>query len=526
MRISRRGMLGGIGSAGVSFGFTGFPAGAEQPRSAGKETPKNIIFCVVDGMAAAALTMADYLQQLTLGKHSYWHDLMNAEDIVLGMQETRSLNSVVTDSAAASSAWGCGRRIWNGQINMFPDGTELRPIASIVQEAGMRTGLVTTTTITHATPAGFAVNCVQRDLEALIAEKYLKSGVEVLMGGGAKAFSPELRKDKRDLYADFAKAGFAVAKTRSELMRTAPKGKVLGIFNDSHMPYTVDHVNDAMLWETRPTLAEMTAHAIRNLSNSPKGFLLQIEGGRVDHGGHADDLAALVYDQIAFEEAVKVAVDFARRDGNTLVIVTADHATGGPALNGAGDEYSDSTAGLLHLKNMKCSYGPLVEAIGANPSAAKVRDTVTEKLGITLTNEEADALVQTLGGKSPFALSEFYSGAFATMGVILGNHTKVTWTSLNHTADHVVVAALGPGKDMFRGITPNYQFFSKMLAAREISFQNPPQMDLEKARPFYDKLKVGLLANPDLFEQYALHDDECPGMDHVAAMKPRLASVR
>jgi alkaline phosphatase len=459
-------------------------------------------------MAVSALTMADYLRQLTVGKHSYWHDLINAPDVILGLQETRSLNSLVTDSAAASSAWGCGRRIWNGQLNMFPDGTELRPIASIAREAGMRTGLVTTTTITHATPAGFAVNCVQRDLEALIAEKYLKAGVDVLMGGGAKAFDSTLRKDKRDLYADFAKAGYKVAKNRKELMATPKSGKVLGIFNNGHMPYTVDRNHDATLQETRPTLAEMTAHAIENLKNSPKGFLLQIEGGRVDHGGHANDLAALVYDQIAFEEALKVAVDFARKDGETLVVLTTDHACGGPALNGAGDEYSDSNSGLLHLTKMKCSYDTLLATIGENPTPATVRDVIADRYAIAITPQEAEALVQTTAGKSPFAVSEFYNDTLSTLAVVLGNHTKVTWTSLHHTADHVVVLALGPGKETFRGIVPNYQFFQKMLSARELKWQNPPQMDFEKARPFYEKLRVGLLADPELHEMYSLHEDD------------------
>lgn len=480
MNLSRRHLLGAsaAGLGATAFGVPFFQTG--RGRKSGRR-PKNVIFCVADGMAAATLSMADQFLRLRDGKPSYWRTLMQRGDVHRGLQDTRSLNSLVTDSAAASSAWGSGRHIWNGQLNEFPDGTKLRPIASLMAEKGVRVGLVTTTTITHATPSGFAINCDSRDNEPLIAERYLDSGVAVLMGGGAKFFEAASRKDGRDLYADFAKRGYAVAKTRDELM-AAPKGeRLLGIFSPSHVPFTVDRDNDPAIAAAVPTLAEMTKAALARLDGGKNGFLLQIEGGKVDHGAHANDLAAMVYDQIAFEEAVKAAIEFAEKDGETLVIVTTDHACGGPSLNGDGEEYIESTAGLMTLTNMRSSYAPLMALIGKSPTAATIQDAVRAKLGIGLTAPEAEAVVQAMAGKSPFALGGFHGWPGGTLAMVLGNHSKVTWTSGNHTSDHVIVTAFGPGSERVSGLQENIGFFDLMLATKGIRWSNPT-MDFATAQ--------------------------------------------
>jgi alkaline phosphatase len=448
-----------------------------------KKTPKNIIFCVSDGMPISMVTMADYFQQELYGRPSFLATLMDAEDVTLGWQETRSLSSVVTDSSAASSAWSSGQRICNGQVNAYPDGTLLRPIASLVSEKGGRVGLVTTTRITHATPAGFGVAHPHRDDEDAIAMKYLASGVDILMGGGNKHFDATKRADKTDLYATFQKAGFAIAHQSSEL-KALSRGnkdnkKVLGVFSDSHLPYTVDHPSDAV-----PTLAQMASKALELLKGAPKGFLLQIEGGRVDHAGHANDAAAMLREQIGFEEAVKVAVDFARADGDTLVVITADHATGGPALNGFGEEYSDSALGLRRIGNIPMSYELLLPKLKDAPK--KARDIVAVEMGIALTEPEADVLTATLLGKPTFAVSQFYKDPSATLGVLLGNHIGVTWTSLNHTADHVLVAALGPGSEGFSMLTPNKAFYKTLCAPWDIRYENPT-MDVETAQKYLIK---------------------------------------
>jgi alkaline phosphatase len=498
--ITRRGLLQS-GSAGVLAAFPGSEINPQRKPFSGKH-PKNIIFCVADGMAMSTVTMSNYFQQITHGRSSYWMELINSDFAISGLQNTRSLNSLVTDSAAASSAWGSGRHIWNGQLNAYPDGTELRPLASLLHEAGINTGLVTTTTITHATPSGFAISCINRDLEGLIAEKHLESNVSVLMGGGARSFSAQLRPDKRDLFAEFAAKGYRVLRNRKELLEYKGVEKTLGIFHDGHMPYTVDHKNSTEYLAEKPTLSEMTAAALRILKSSSRGFVLQVEGGKVDHGGHANDLAALLYDQMAFEEAVKTAVDFALKDRETLVIITADHATGGPALNGAGFEYIESTEGLRTVARMKSSYETIFTALGKTPTASQIRDVINQMLGIELKMAEAQAVADAMGGKSPFALSSFYGGPQATLAMMLGNYTKVTWTSQNHTSDHVLVTAVGPWKEAAAGLTPNVRFFDLMLAAYGLKWNNPT-MSFEEASRYQERLKKAV--TPDMRARWAVN---------------------
>lgn len=503
MKLSRRNLIksGLIGVASAAIGAA--PALADHRKRV--KSAKNIIFCVADGMAMQTVSICDEYQRYVFGRRSYWAELLNQEFVTNGLQVTASLNSVVTDSSAASSAWGCGRHIWNGMVNEFPDGTKLRTLSSLAKEKAMRVGLVTTTTITHATPAGFAVNCSQRDLEALIAEEYLTSSVDVLMGGGDKFFSPAERKDKKDVYGDFRAKGYRVIKNRKELMAGGLGNRVLGVFSDGHLPYTVDRDNSPALQESVPTLAEMAKTAISLLDGTAGGFLLQIEGGRVDHGGHSNDLAGMIYDQIAFEQAVKVAVDYALNDKNTLVIITSDHACGGPSLNGAGNEYIDSTAGLRSIEKMKASYSVISKEILAKPTTAGIKEVMMNRLGIELTNDECDAIVGGATNNSPFKVSQFYRSMTSTLAAILGNHSKVTWTSGNHTSDHVLVTAIGPGSEAVAGITENVALFDIMLAAKSTKWSNPT-MTFEAAKPLYDKMKQKI--DPELLTMYASHDDE------------------
>lgn len=488
MSVSRRSLL----SAGASSLLLGALPAVEAAQKL-KKLPKNIIFCVSDGMALSVPTMADHYMMLLHGKRSYWMELMDRPEAVNGLQETRSLNSLVTDSSAAGSAWGGGRHIWNGMLNMYPDRTALTPLSKYMSSNGVRVGLVTTATMTHATPAGFSVSHVSRDEEAEIAVKYLDAGVDVLLGGGNRFFAADKRKDGVDVYAKFRANGYQTVTSRDELM--AAKGqKVLGIFSESHIPYTIDHVNDPKLMASVPTLAEMSKVALDHLKGSKKGFLLQIEGARIDHAGHGNDFGALLHDQLAFEEAVRVAVEFAMADKETLVIVTTDHCTGGPALNGDGDEYSDSTPGFLTFNGMKSSYGPLLAEIGAAPNAAKVTDAVKNKLGIELKATDAELIVAGMAGTNPLKPFAMHGGATSLLGHVLSNYTKVNWTSNNHTADHVLVTAIGPGAEFARGYHTNVQFFDYLLALKGIKSEQPPQMSFDDAARHYQKLKGEKLA--------------------------------
>ncbi|MEQ1936530.1 MAG: alkaline phosphatase, partial [Fimbriimonadaceae bacterium] len=366
------------------------------------------------------------------------------------------------------------------------DKTKLDTLTALMSGAGVRCGLVTTTTMTHATPAGFAVCNISRGNEGEIAESYLTSGVSVLLGGGNRFFAGDKRPDKVDTYDKFRSAGFTVCRNGTELV-ARPGGKLLGIFSDSHVPFSIDRDNDFDLKRQVPTLATMAQTAIETLKGGKNGFLLQIEGGKVDHAGHSNDVSGMIFDQIAFEEAVKVAVDFALADKETLVIITSDHATGGPSLNGDGTEYFDSTKGLKSLANMKSSVTSLIDSFGKESTPTQVKDKFVEKLGVELTADETATVTDALNGGSPMKNMKFLNSKSGVVGAVLGNHCKVTWTSGNHTCEHVLVTAVGPGSELINGVVQNVAFFDLMLGLKGLKHENP-KMSYEDAYAHYQKL--------------------------------------
>ena len=199
-------------------------------------------------MSVGTLTCADIFSQLTRQRPLAWTQLLR-NPIADRAHEYPLAHSMVTDSSAASSAWGSGSRVVNGAVNVLPDGKLLTPLYALFTDAGWKTGLVTTAEITHATPAGFAVAVRSRGNSDAIATQYLERKIDVLLGGGNPFFDPKRRKDKRDLRADFAKAGYAVVLDKAALAQAPTDTRLLGTFADGHLPYTIDHRADAKLRE-------------------------------------------------------------------------------------------------------------------------------------------------------------------------------------------------------------------------------------------------------------------------------------
>ncbi|NJK92897.1 MAG: twin-arginine translocation signal domain-containing protein [Blastochloris sp.] len=241
--------------------------------------PRNIIFMVSDGMSTGVPGLAEKLSQLSRNQETHWHRLSRDPKTTHGLFDMASMDSMVTDSAPAASAWGSGRRVPNRVINEFPDGTVLRPLCPILKEKGWATGLVTTARVTHATPAGFVAHVPHRDYEDEIALQYLNQ-VDIVLGGGDLHFSNTYRLDGVDLEGQFKQAGYSLLKTRDELLSAASSEqnrKMLGLFYPDHLPYTLDHQQDARLLREVPTLAEMTQAALQGLARSRKGFFLMVE---------------------------------------------------------------------------------------------------------------------------------------------------------------------------------------------------------------------------------------------------------
>ncbi len=464
----RNATLAAAGAAVVSPFQTLAGRGSQAPWYSAKKVAKNIIFMVSDGMSNGTLSMANMLSERRDGKLCAWMSLYQAGEATRGLMDTASANSLVTDSAAASSAWGGGVRVANGALNVTPDGRKPVPILQKFKAAGKAVGCVTTVPITHATPAGFCVNSDKRDDQPGIALMYHDLRFDVMMGGGTEFFSAESREDKQDVFGKFVDSGFQVAKTRDELLAIDAKrgtAPILGVFHEDGMPYALDRENDETLKRSTPTLAEMTGAAIRHLSQNRNGFVLQVEGGKVDWGAHANDVGALLYDQLAFDEAVAAAIAFAEADGNTLVIVTTDHGNANPGLfsGSKADENFERIIGFKHTNDW------VLQGIDRDFTASQVIERIEHAQGIVIKAEEAIRLLaHYVTDRGEDGLYNPYHLPFADLAQIQRPYTSVGWGSMGHSGDHVEIAAYGTGAELLKPFVRNTDMHHLMLVAAEV----------------------------------------------------------
>ncbi|WP_312393147.1 alkaline phosphatase [Chryseobacterium sp.] len=426
---------------------------------------KNIIFMVSDGMSLGTLSMADLYSRNILGKTSHWMNLYHTGKVSRAFMDTASASSIVTDSAAASSAFGGGVRVKNGVLNVGANGERYVPIWQKFKKAGKKAGCVTTVTITHATPAGFCINSDSRNAEPEIAEMYLEQGLDVMMGGGDEFFNPEKRTDRKDIYNLYKQKGYQVLKTKADLTNAKKNGKVLGVFSSGALPYTVDRNNLSDL-QGSPTLAEMAGAAIEQMKDHSEGFVLQVEGGKVDWAAHANDISALIHDQLAFDEAVKTVLDFAEKDGETLVIITTDHGNANP-----GTIYGpDSTSKFNSISNYKYSNEYVLNSIKSDFNLQQIKDWIYETNKIRLSDEEGKHLLDFYLGleKHESGLYNYKKLPYKAFSDIQQKHNNVGWISMDHSGDYVEVAAFGPGKELLPSFVKNTDLHQLLLKASKI----------------------------------------------------------
>lgn len=481
---SRRDVFKLAAAVGLGGGAAGLladtpPADVAKPGAA----PRNIILMVSDGMSLGVPSLAEAFSHVARQRGTAWARLLTTPGVVHGLFDTSSLNSLVTDSAAASSAWGSGSRVFNGALNVLPDGTRLTPIGVLTRDSGRRVGLVTTTRITHATPAGVAAVQPSRDDENDIAPQYVRC-VDVLLGGGRKHFAPGERNDGRDVLREYADAGFTVWTHRSEVSSGPRPDRVLGLFDSGHLPYVIDVRNTPELTERIPTLAELSAAAIDILARSERGYLLQIEGGRVDHAAHANDAAALLWEQLSFDDALDTVLHLVSERDDTLLIVTSDHGNSNPGLNGMGDDYRDSPRCLERVVGARASFAACEKRLGGRPSRELVADVLRASTGVELSSTEIDAVHAALTGADRRAvLNRQQSGWAGVLGQALSNHFGIGWTGTTHTQDWVLVSAIGPGAQRFTGLRHHVAWFAEVAGLWGIRHQNP-EMSAEEAARF------------------------------------------
>ena len=289
---------------------------------AGQTQPKNVIFFIGDGMGPEQVKAANYYNGGSLSFESFPNT---------GFLTTYAANESVTDSAAAATAMATGVKVNNGVISIATpgDGSELETLLEYYQDRGKATGLVTTTYMTHATPAAFGAHESSRTNYAQIANDYLtETRPNILFGGGANGMTS----------AAATTAGYTVVSSLTAMNGVPDDGTnvpmVSGQFGSTHLPY--EYLES---FGTLPHLSDMTAKALSLLDNDSDGLFLMVEGGKIDHAGHMsnDDLGLKtnrnIFETIEFAAAVQEAIDWAAERTDTLILVTADHETGGLTVN-------------------------------------------------------------------------------------------------------------------------------------------------------------------------------------------------
>ena len=432
-----------------------------------KKRAKNIIFLVSDGMSIGTLNMADILAKRMLGRPSNWLNTYAKHEIHRALMDTASASSLVTDSAAASSAWGGGKRVKNGRLNIGDNGEEHTPILQKFKKSGKAVGCVTSVPITHATPAGFCVNNKSRGNQAEIAEDYLKLRFDVMLGGGSEYFSAEERKDGKDMYKAYRENDYGLALNKKELEQLKGTDKpVMGVFHESGIPYALDHKNDNEKSEV-PTLPEMTEFAIEKMSKNPDGFVLQVEGGRVDWAAHGNDTGGLLFDQLAFDECIKTAMDFAENRDDTLVILTTDHGNANPGLFYGSN--ANQNFDLLH--EFKHTNRWILQGIDKSFSKKDIIERVHFAQGYKLFEEEAEVLVEHYKKlPEPTADNNYndYSLPYKKLAEIQSKYTNIGWAGMHHSADYVELGMFGAGVEMLPQFIKNYELHNFMLKAAEL----------------------------------------------------------
>ncbi len=466
-KFFRNGSLAAIGTAVINPFSASAGNSVFELEGKGKKA-KNIIFLVSDGMSTGTLNMADLFLDRITGKGSYWMQLYKESRVSRALMDTASLNSIVTDSSAGSSSWGGGFRVNNGSLNVGPNGEKYLPILQKFKKAGKMVGCVTTVPITHATPAGFCVNSESRSSQAEIAEEYLAIGFDVMMGGGEQYFSADKRKDKTDLYAAYKSKGWQVARTRREMMAASDDKPILGVFGDDALPYYIDRANDPELLSSTPSLAEMTQKAIDRMKKNPKGFVMQVESGKVDWAAHANDIAALIHDQIEFDEAIKVAMDFAEKDKETLVIITTDHGNANPGIIYG----KNANSNFDSLAKYKKTNEWILNQIQPNATVSQVQELVMFANGAFISEEDSKTILSYYNGlqKEDGGLYNYRKLPFKAFAEIQQKTNSVGWISMDHSADYVELAMYGPGSELLKPFVKNTDLHYLMLEATQVAF--------------------------------------------------------
>lgn len=431
-------------------------AEVEAKEKGQKKDPTNVIMLVMDGTSNNVSTLSRW----------YKGEALALDDILTGGVRTYSAESAITDSAPAATALATGNKSNSGYVGVLPSSVTtpgvqnvkeedaFKPVANVLEGAkkdGRATGIVSSSEIQHATPAGFSAHVTSRSNFDDIAEQQVYQGMDVVLGGGLQSLK-EKRKDGENLLEVIEERDYELVTTREELLKTNAD-KIWGSFAPAALAYDFDRKHTRA---EEPTLADMTKKAIDTLNKDKDGFFLMVEGSKVDWAAHANDTIGMISDFLAFDAAVKEALEFAKQDKNTLVIALADHANSGITMGNL------ATTGTYDTTPVSAYIDPLKEATMTVEGALSFLKEDKSNL------EEVAALygLKNLTDKERAALkaSEKLS---STMVKLLAERANIGYTTGGHTGDDMFLYAYGPNKPT--GLVDNTDLAN--LMAETMGFQ-------------------------------------------------------
>ena len=421
---------------------------------------KNVILLIGDGMGVSTMSLARWYKD---GQPLSW------DQYVCGLVRTYSADEPITDSAAAATAMATGHKTKTGFLSVLPDEMNRAPVATVLEGArlsGKSTGLVVTCNLQHATPAAFAAHYPRRSDYETICEQIVYNQVDVLLGGGLKYFTG--RKDREDLLQVLKQKGYMII-TSPEELKSASSSRLAGLFAEVDLSYDLDRD------PTRePSLAEMTETAIKNLSRNKKGFFLMVEGSKIDWANHDHDPVGSVADMMAFDRAVKVALDYALKERNTAVIVVADHSTGGLTIGN--DRSSSKSDGkkvgdfINPLKAASLSAEGLEKLLRPGMTEVEVKAIIGDRYGLgDLTEDELKAIMDYL---AEAARNPKQSGNFKSIvGSMMSKRAMIDWTTGGHTGEEVALAVYHPEGLRPTGVIENIDIARYVAGLMQINLE-------------------------------------------------------
>ena len=401
---------------------------------------KNVIYLIADGMNDGILTASKYYNDIQDG--ILGNDKLAMDTIRSGFVKTSWANGPITDSAPAGTALSTGEKTNPGVVGLDVYGSPRATILEAAELNGLATGIIATSEITHATPGAFSSHVENRQDYNSIMKQQLYKDMEVVLGGGSEFFSETgggKRNDGKDLTKEIESLGYDYVTTKSE-MEESKSNKLFGLFAARDLAYDFDR--ESLNIEDQPSLAEMTSKAIEVLEKDEDGFFLMVEGSKIDWAAHANDPSGAIGDILAFDDAVEVALNYAKEKQDTIVVVTTDHGNSGFSIGNESTTsgYDDLTfeESIMKIKDFKLSIETFNNLIEGK------------------SDDEIKNLIKEYYGYSDITYEELTLSKEGNINEVMKNRAKLGYTTGGHTGGDVYLGVYVPyGVTKLRGTVDN-----------------------------------------------------------------------